>query len=95
MTEPSIRSLAELPFHIAGRFPKAVLVGRCVGDELLEQSSRELFDRVRDLGLGLEAALAICCTRSTLCKRGTRLFRHVRATTRVSNVKQKLQSEKQ
>ena len=55
MTEPSIRSLAELPFHIAGRFPKAVLVGRCVGDELLEQSSRELFDRVRDLGLGLEA----------------------------------------
>ena len=55
MTEPSIRSLAELPFHMAGRFPKTVLVGRCVGDELLEQSSSELFDRVRDLGLGLEA----------------------------------------
>ena len=55
MINPSIRTLDELPFHVSGRFPKAVLVGHCVGGELVEQSSRELFERVRDLSLGLEA----------------------------------------
>ena len=55
MTNPSIRTLAELPFHVSGRFPKTLLVGHCVGRELVEQSSRKLFERVRDLSLGLEA----------------------------------------
>jgi long-chain acyl-CoA synthetase len=55
MTNASIRTLAEFPFHVSGRFPKTVLVGHCVGSELVEQSSHEFFERVRDLSLGLEA----------------------------------------
>ena len=54
MTKPSIRTLAELPFHVSGRFPKAMLVGRCLEDELVKWSSREFFDQIRDLSLGLE-----------------------------------------
>jgi long-chain acyl-CoA synthetase len=54
MTEPRIRTLAELPFHVSGRYPKPVLIRRCVGDGLVDRSSRELFDEVRDLSLGLE-----------------------------------------
>ena len=55
MTEPNIRTLAELPFHVSGRFSKPVLAGRCVGEQVREWSSRQLFDEVRDLSLGLEA----------------------------------------
>ena len=55
MTEPNIRTLAELAFHVSGRFSKPVLMGRCVGDQIREWSNRQLFDEVRDLSLGLEA----------------------------------------
>ena len=55
MAAPLIRTLAELPFHVAGRYPKPVLVRRCIGDTLVDRSSRELFDEVRDLSLGLES----------------------------------------
>ena len=55
MTEPNIRTLAELAFHVSGRFSKPVLTGRCVGDEVREWSNRRFFDEVRDLSLGLEA----------------------------------------
>ena len=55
MAAPLIRTLAELPFHVAGRYPKPVLVCRCIGDTLVDRSSRELFDEVRDLSLGLES----------------------------------------
>ncbi len=55
MTAPLIRTLAELPFHVVGRYPKPVLVRRCIGDTLVDRSSRELFDEVRDLSLGLES----------------------------------------
>ncbi len=55
MTEPLIRTLADLPFHVSGRFPKSLLIRRCVGDQFLDRSSREVFDEVRDLSLGLEA----------------------------------------
>ncbi len=54
MTDPLIRTLAELPFHVSGRYPKPVLVRRCVGDTTVDRSSRELFDEVRDLSLGLQ-----------------------------------------
>ena len=54
MTEPLIRTLADLPFHVSGRFPKSVLLRRCVGDRLEDRSSREVFGEVRDLSLGLE-----------------------------------------
>ncbi len=55
MTETHIRTLAELPFHVSGRHPKPVLLRRCVGDLMQDRSSRELFDEVRDLSLGLES----------------------------------------
>ena len=53
MDEPSISTLADLPFHTSGRYPKPVLVRRCAGDGFEEYSSREFFDRIRDLSLGL------------------------------------------
>jgi long-chain acyl-CoA synthetase len=50
---PEDLTLAGLPFRTRDRFPKAVLVGRCLeaGSETL--SSREFFDQVRDFSLGL------------------------------------------
>ena len=54
MTETLVRTVADLPFHVAGRFPKPVLIRRCVGDRFEDRSSREVFDEVRDLSLGLE-----------------------------------------
>lgn len=53
MTEPAITTLADLTFHVAGRFPKAALIRRCVGDRMEDRSSREVFDEVRDISLGL------------------------------------------
>ena len=55
MTDSDIRTLAELPFRVSGRFSKPVLTGRCEGDRVREWSSRQLFDEVRDLSLGLGA----------------------------------------
>jgi long-chain acyl-CoA synthetase len=54
MTDPIITTLADLPFHVSGKFPRSVLIRRCVGDQLVDLSSRELFEQVRDLSLGLE-----------------------------------------
>ncbi len=55
MTDSDIRTLAELPFRVSGRFSKPVLTGRCEGDRVREWSNRQLFDEVRDLSLGLGA----------------------------------------
>ena len=55
MTDLDIRTLAELPFHVSGRFSKPVLTGRCEGDRIREWSNRQLFEEVRDLSLGLGA----------------------------------------
>jgi long-chain acyl-CoA synthetase len=38
-----------------GRFPKPLLVGRCLGSQIEGISSKELFEQVRDLSLGLSA----------------------------------------
>jgi long-chain acyl-CoA synthetase len=38
-----------------GRFPKALLVGRCRGEQIEGLSSKEVFEQVRDLSLGLSA----------------------------------------
>ena len=51
----AITTLAELPFHVSGRFPKNVLMRRCRADGCDEWSSREFFDQIRDLSLGLAA----------------------------------------
>ena len=52
MTE-SVTTLAALPFHVAGRYPKSQLLRRCQPDDIEELSSQEFFDQVRDLSLGL------------------------------------------
>jgi len=53
-----ISTLADLPFHVLGRHPKPLLVGRCVKGAISGLSTRDWFDRLRDLSLGL-AALGI------------------------------------
>jgi long-chain acyl-CoA synthetase len=53
--EASLSTIADLPFHVMGRFPKPVLIGRCRGEEIVGFSSKEFFERVRDVSLGLSA----------------------------------------
>jgi long-chain acyl-CoA synthetase len=50
-----VRTIADLPFHVMGRFPKPLFVGRCRGTQIEGMSSKELFEQVRDLSLGLTA----------------------------------------
>jgi long-chain acyl-CoA synthetase len=50
-----IRTIADLPFHVMGRNPKPLLIGRCRGDQMEKLSSKELFERIRDCSLGLSA----------------------------------------
>jgi long-chain acyl-CoA synthetase len=56
-TEPEVdvETIADLPFHLAGRFANPKLIGRCRPDEIVWLSSKEIFERVRDLSLGLHA----------------------------------------
>ena len=49
----ALDTLADLPFFILGRHPKPQLVGHCHGDAVSWLSTREFFDRVRDVALGL------------------------------------------
>jgi long-chain acyl-CoA synthetase len=53
--EVAVRTLADLPFHVMGRFPKPLLVGRCRSEGVDGLSSKELFERIRDLSLGLQS----------------------------------------
>ena len=48
-----ITTLADLPFHILGRHPKPLLVAQCRQGKIEGQSTRDWFDRIRDLSLGL------------------------------------------
>jgi long-chain acyl-CoA synthetase len=48
-------TIAQLPFFAAGRFPKPDLLGRCHGGAIVPTSGRDLLDRVREIGLGLQA----------------------------------------
>ena len=50
-----VRTIADLPFHVVGRFPRDVLVRRCRADRFEEISTREFFERIRDVSLGLRA----------------------------------------
>jgi long-chain acyl-CoA synthetase len=47
-------TIALLPFFVSGRFPKPDLLGRCEGDQVVYTSGRELIERVREIGLGLQ-----------------------------------------
>ncbi len=55
MTDPApdVRTVADLPFHNHGRFVKSMTIGRCRGEAIEGMSSNEMFDRVRDIALGL------------------------------------------
>jgi long-chain acyl-CoA synthetase len=53
--DAEVATLADLPFHVMGRFPKALLVGRCGSEGIVGLSSKEFFERVRDVSLGLTA----------------------------------------
>lgn len=53
--DADVKTIADLPFHAVGRFPKPMALGRCRGDEVLQISSKEMFERIRDLSLGLRA----------------------------------------
>jgi long-chain acyl-CoA synthetase len=50
---PDLHTLADLPFHVLGRHPKPLLVGQVINGAIAGQSTREWFDRVRDVALGL------------------------------------------
>ena len=52
---PDVRTIADLPFHLMGRFAKPLAMGRCSAGEIAGQSSKEVFERVRDLSLGFAA----------------------------------------
>ena len=47
-------TIALLPFFVSGRFPKPDLLGRCEGDQVIYTGGRELIERVREIGLGLQ-----------------------------------------
>ncbi len=51
---PDLRTLADLPFHVLGRHPKPLLVGQVTSGTIEGQSTRDWFDRVRDVALGLK-----------------------------------------
>ncbi|MBA3885860.1 MAG: long-chain fatty acid--CoA ligase [Acidobacteria bacterium] len=52
---PDVKTLADLPFHLLGRFQKPMLLGRCREGGIDGLSNKEVFDRVRDLSLGFKA----------------------------------------
>ena len=53
MPEPQITTLADLPFHVAGRYQHAHVVRRCTPDGIDTYTGSDLFDRIRTLSLGL------------------------------------------
>ena len=50
---PELATLADLPFHVLGRHPKPLLIGQVKNGAIAGESTRDWFDRVRDLALGL------------------------------------------
>lgn len=50
-----VKTIADMPFHVMGRFPKPVTLGRCRGEQVIELSSKGVFDRIRDLSLGFRS----------------------------------------
>jgi long-chain acyl-CoA synthetase len=52
---PELSTLADLPFHVLGRHPKPMLVGQVKAGKIEGSSTRDWFDRLRDVSLGLSA----------------------------------------
>jgi long-chain acyl-CoA synthetase len=53
--EIAVRTIADLPFHVLGRFQKPLAMGRVHAGRVEGLSSKELFESVRDVSLGLSA----------------------------------------
>jgi long-chain acyl-CoA synthetase len=53
--ESNVNTIADLPFHVMGRFQKPVMMGRCRGGAVENLASKELFERAREVSLGLSA----------------------------------------
>jgi long-chain acyl-CoA synthetase len=53
--EANIRTIADLPFLVMGRSTKAHLVGQASASGIAWLSGKELFERIRDVSLGLSA----------------------------------------
>jgi long-chain acyl-CoA synthetase len=53
--EIDVETLANLPFHVMGRFQSPTMMGRCRAEGIDFISSKEIFERIRDLSLGLGA----------------------------------------
>ena len=53
MINRSIETLADLAFHVAGRFPDRAILRHSRGDGFIDMSGRDVLEHVRDLSLGL------------------------------------------
>ena len=53
MVETTIDTLADLPFHVSGRYPKAALLRWCRAGAFDVYSSAAVFETIRDFSLGL------------------------------------------
>jgi long-chain acyl-CoA synthetase len=51
----AVKTLADLPFHIAERSPHRVVLRQCDSDRAFDISGGELFEQIRDVSLGLSA----------------------------------------
>src|SRR6478735_6709675 len=51
--EPDVRTIADLPFHVMGRFQSAPVVGSARGGEVHSVTGKEFFDGIRETSLGL------------------------------------------
>jgi long-chain acyl-CoA synthetase len=53
--DSDLHTIADLPFHVMGRFQNAPLVGSARGGAVRSVTGKEFFDDLRDLSLGLSA----------------------------------------
>lgn len=53
LINPNIKTLADLPFHIAERFPRRAILRHSRGDAFIDTSGHDFLEHVRDLSLGL------------------------------------------
>jgi long-chain acyl-CoA synthetase len=53
--DSDVRTLADLPFHVMGRFQGAAVVGTARGGTVRSSTGKEFLEGVRDLSLGLSA----------------------------------------
>ena len=53
--EPDVHTIADLPFHAAGRFQHALIVGSARGGAVQSVAGKAFFEEVRELSLGLSA----------------------------------------